>query len=116
MKSIEEITKNSRISRYRFEFGVMHTAFVKLNGCGVCSCIFGYDECGFEHVSIAPKANKLPTWNDMSTLKDIFFSDEEEVYQIHPPKSRYVNLKDNCLHLWKPKNGKTLDDLVKEHK
>ena len=48
----------------------------------------------------------------MCELKDMFFDDEEEAYQIMPKKSEYVNLKDNCLHLWRPSNGKTLNDLI----
>lgn len=46
-------------------------------------------------------------------LKDIFFDDEEEVYQIHPKKSEYVNLSENCLHLWKP-IGHELGELVEK--
>ncbi len=47
----------------------------------------------------------------MCTLKDIFFDDEEEAYQIHPKKSQYVNGVENCLHLWKP-IGHEIDELV----
>lgn len=48
----------------------------------------------------------------MCVLKDIFFGEEEEVYQIHPKKSRHVNCVENCLHLWKP-IGHEIDELVK---
>lgn len=82
------------------------SAFMKLRDCGTCSVIWTRNEGGLEHVSISPvKSNKLPSWEDMCKLKDIFFDDEEEVYQIHPPKSHYVNLSENCLHLWKPIPG-----------
>lgn len=78
-------------------------ALIKLPDCGTCSVIWTrYDE-EWEHVSVSPRHKfKIPTWDDMCILKDIFFGDEEEVYQIHPPKSRYVNITENCLHLWKP--------------
>ena len=33
-----------------------------------------------------------------------FFEDEEEVIQYHPKKSQYVNLHENCLHMWRPVN------------
>lgn len=67
---------------------------------------------GYEHVSVSPqKRYNVPTWNDMCTLKDIFFDDEEEAYQIHPKKSQYVNGVENCLHLWKP-IGHEIDELV----
>lgn len=55
----------------------------------------------------------IPTWDDMCVLKDIFFDDEEEVYQIHPKKSEYVNLSENCLHLWEP-IGHELGELVEK--
>ena len=44
-------------------------------------------------------------------LKDVFFEDEEEAYQIHPKKSEYVNAVENCLHLWKPK-GHEINELI----
>lgn len=86
--------------------GIGMSAFITLRDCGTCSLVWTRNGDGFEHVSIAPvKSNKVPTWNDMCKLKDIFFDDEEEVYQIHPPKSEYVNISENCLHLWKRVDG-----------
>ena len=75
------------------------------------SVIWGADEDGWEHVSVAPFDQHTPSWDDMCRLKDIFFEDEEAVIQMHPPKSQYVNLKDNCLHLWRPKSGELLKEL-----
>lgn len=58
---------------------------------------------GWEHVSVAPlKKNKIPTWEMMCTVKDVFFKEDEAVIQIHPPKTEYVNMMTNCLHLWRP--------------
>lgn len=58
---------------------------------------------GWEHVSVAPvKRNKIPTWEQMCAVKDVFFKDDEAVIQIHPPKAEYVNMMTNCLHLWRP--------------
>ena len=55
---------------------------------------------GWEHVSVSLK-NRCPTWEEMCTVKDIFWGDEECVVQYHPPKSEYVNTHPYCLHLWK---------------
>ena len=66
--------------------------------------VFGFDESGWEHVSVSPYKGKMPTWDDMCAIKDIFWDDEEAVIQIHPKKSEYVNVKDNCLHLWRHKS------------
>lgn len=84
-------------------------AAMNLPDCGNCTVIWTRDEGSMEHVSVSPtRKYKIPSWNDMCKLKDIFFDDEEEVYQIHPPKSEYVNLDTNCLHLWRPANGERL--------
>ena len=67
------------------------------------SVVFGFNENGWEHVSVSPYGGKTPTWDDMCEVKDMFWSDEEAVIQIHPKKSEYVNIKENCLHLWRNK-------------
>lgn len=103
MKKYEEIIKSDRIFDVK-TFGSFQSAFVKLTDAGTCSVVWSDDENGWEHVSIAPKKKyKTPSWNDMCQLKDIFFDGEEEVMQLHPKKSEYVNIVGNCLHLWKPK-------------
>lgn len=57
---------------------------------------------GWEHASVSPyDSNIIPTWEEMSLIKDIFWKDEEDVIQIHPRKSQYVNNMANCLHLWR---------------
>ena len=114
MKNIEEIKENIKTWEHKRLLGFTYCCLVKLPDCGTCSCVFSNNEDGFEHVSISPmKKNNMPSWDDMATLKDLFFYDEEEVYQIHPPKSEYVNIKDNCLHLWRPTNGRRINELVK---
>ena len=88
--------------------------------------------CGWDHVSVSPaKSNYTPTWDDMCAVKDLFFKDDEAVIQIHPPKSEYINLKENCLHLWRRndadmvlppswmvglKDGQTMADALREAK
>lgn len=110
MKPLKEILENSKIWNYT-PFP-MNSAFIKLPDCGTCSVIWGDNEGGYEHVSVSPKKKfNMPTWNDMCALKDMFFKDDEEVYQIHPKKSEYVNVVENCLHLWKP-IGHELNELV----
>lgn len=80
------------------------------------SVVWGTDEDGWEHVSVSPYDHTItPSWDDMCKLKDMFFEDEETVIQIHPPKSRYVNIMKNCLHLRRPKDPailKALDEVT----
>ena len=68
------------------------------------SVVVGRNENGWEHVSIELYARRLPTWEEMCYIKGVFWDDEEEVVQIHPKKSHYVNLTE-ALHLWRPING-----------
>lgn len=67
-------------------------------------CIVGFDENGWEHVSMELNVNRLPKWSEMCFIKDLFWNEDEEVIQIHPKKSHYVNLTE-ALHLWRPVNG-----------
>ncbi len=99
MKSIEEILESRRvkiIDQSEDGFSGIYTVY---NFQASIICSWG---AGWEHVSIAPfKRRYIPTWEDMCYLKDIFFKDDEAVIQIHPAKKDYVNLKENCLHLWR---------------
>lgn len=56
---------------------------------------------GWEHVSIDGK-KRMPIWEEMCQLKDMFFEEDECCVQYHPPKSEYVNNIPYCLHIWKP--------------
>ena len=44
---------------------------------------------------------RVPTWDEMCFVKDLFFDEEEAVVQFHPPESHYVNLNKWVLHLWR---------------
>lgn len=107
MKTESEILNSNAI------WGVyIHCGLIKLPDSGTASVVWGRNEGGYEHVSVSPrKKYNIPTWNDMAFLKDIFFYDEEEAYQIMPKKSEYVNISENCLHLWKP-IGRELKELL----
>lgn len=69
-----------------------------------CSVVAGNNEDGWEHVSVELYARRLPTWEEMCYIKDLFWDDEEEVVQIHPKKSQYVDMTE-ALHLWRPIGG-----------
>jgi len=55
----------------------------------------------WDHISVSVE-NRCPTWAEMTYVKDIFFTEDETVFQFHPPKSQYVNFHPYTLHLWKP--------------
>lgn len=111
MRDLKEIINNSKIWGYEIFMGE-NSAWIKFPDCGTCSVIWSYNEEGWEHVSVSPKKRfRIPSWLDMCTLKEVFWEDEEEAYQIHPKRSQYVNCAENCLHLWKPV-GHEIDELI----
>jgi hypothetical protein len=61
----------------------------------------------WEHVSVSC-ADRCPTWDEMSRVKALFWSDEETVLQFHPRRERYVNAHRFCLHLWKQRGVNAL--------
>ena len=61
----------------------------------------------WEHVSVS-HFSRIPSWDLMCIIKDLFWSEEETVIQFHPKKSEYVNVCENCLHLWKHRDGHEL--------
>ena len=107
MKTFEQIEKSGKLWGTQSVYG-SYAAFIKLPDSGTASVIWDTKN-GYEHVSVSPRHKfRTPTWDDMCFLKDVFFDDEEEVYQIHPKKSEYVNFRENCLHLWRREDGKIL--------
>jgi len=58
----------------------------------------------WEHVSVS-LPNRCPNWPEMDYVKRLFWDDEEAVMQLHPPRSRWVNTHEYCLHLWRPKQA-----------
>ncbi len=99
MKTFDEIKKNPRlriesVSKDGFS-GIV--TFSLWNGSIVCS-----KGAGWEHVSVAPFQRRfVPTWDNMCSIKDMIWNDNEQVIQIHPAKAEYVNNVPNCLHLWR---------------
>jgi hypothetical protein len=70
-------------------------------GCALKIISSGSDGTGWEHVSVSTE-RRPPNWQEMCFAKDLFWSEEECVMQLHPPKSEYVNNHPHCLHLWRP--------------
>ncbi len=55
----------------------------------------------WEHVSVSTH-KRIPTWEEISFIKDLFWNEEDCVIQYHPPISDYINCHPRCLHLWRP--------------
>lgn len=112
MRTQDEIGRSIRLSNVTE--GTMGGSATITLPSGFCGSVFwGRDEGGWEHVSMASyRRHKMPTWQDMCDLKDVFFGPDEEAVQIHPVESEYVhgvgtlaNRIGNVMHLWRPKDG-----------
>ena len=104
MKSLETIKSKLKYYRHISESMCIIAGKYQFKNGKECSIIIGSNEEGWEHVSIEMYGRKLPTWDEMCEIKDLCWDDEEEVVQIHPKKSHYINLTE-ALHLWRPVNG-----------
>jgi hypothetical protein len=61
------------------------------------------------HVSVS-HARRLPTWEDVREVKDLFIGRERRAIQVLPPESEYVNVHPRTLHLWHCLDGDGLPD------
>lgn len=60
------------------------------------------------HVSASHK-NRYPTWDELKFVKEIFLGDVW-AYQVMPPENHYINISENCFHLWHCANKDIFDE------
>ena len=102
MKSLEEIKKNGYLKIIREgEDGFGGKFYDKKSRCTL-NFIMSWG-AGFEHCSVSMPA-RCPSWEQMCSIKELFWRDDECCMQLHPPKENYVNNHPYCLHIWKPIN------------
>lgn len=71
------------------------------NGRGLF-VIKGYEQYGNQkwlHVSVS-KVNKLPSWDAIKKVKDVFIGRNQKAIMILPPTEQYVNYHRFCMHLF----------------
>lgn len=64
----------------------------------------GY-KCWFERLVMShwnKKTNKIPTWKQIVDVKREFFRPDEECIYFIPKESEYVNIKEDCMHIFHP--------------
>jgi hypothetical protein len=61
------------------------------------------------HVSFS-RANRLPSWDDLRKVKDIFIGRERLAVQVLPKARDYVNHHPHTLHLWSCLEGDPVPD------
>ncbi|HEU0021674.1 MAG TPA: hypothetical protein VFR55_08390 [Dehalococcoidia bacterium] len=99
---------NPDIERYRIRFGqgasdrtAGNNGRFKVPVDSKMLFVIASDGLGWEHVSVS-HPSRVPTWDEMNCIKDLFWAEDETVIQYHAPRSEYVNNHPRCLHLWKP--------------
>lgn len=109
-------TPNVKAERYRIHDGAMGSdatygnngAFLvpQKNGPDLV-CVVSDGTCpetpeasGWEHVSVSTQF-RSPTWQEMCLIKDLFWRDDEVVFQLHPARKDWINCHQFTLHLWR---------------
>ncbi len=63
------------------------------------------------HVSVA-HPERMPTWDDLRYVKDIFVGRDRTALQVLPPAAKHVNQHPYCLHLWACLDGDVTPDFT----
>lgn len=71
------------------------------------------DNKNWLHVSFS-KSNKVPSYNDLMEIKNIFIGEDKKAIQIFPEKKYHVNIMPYCLHLFHCLDGDSLPEFSKE--
>jgi len=64
------------------------------------------------HVSVS-RAHRLPSWEDLRAVKDLFIGRERTAYQVLPRAEKYVNINPHVLHMWCCLDGDPLPDFTR---
>lgn len=100
MKKIEKIKNNGYVKIIKEgKDGFGGTFYDKKSRCKL-NFIMSWG-AGFEHCSVS-MPTRCPSWEQMCSIKDAFWNDDEVCMQLHPAKKNYVNNHPYCLHIWKP--------------
>ena len=52
-----------------------------------------------KHVSIS-RPDCYPTWDEIVAVKLELFGDRKDAIMVIPKRENYVNIHENCFHLW----------------
>jgi hypothetical protein len=78
----------------------------------IASVEFHSDRKWWLHVSVA-HPNRLPSYDELADVKELFIGAERTAYQVMPPRSKHVNIHKYCLHLWHCIDGDVTPDFTK---
>jgi hypothetical protein len=63
------------------------------------------------HVSFS-RPDRLPSWEELKEVKQIFIGRERTAIQVIPRDSEYVNVHPYCLHLWTCLDSEVVPDFA----
>jgi hypothetical protein len=75
--------------------------------------VIASDSHGWDHVSVSV-AFRIPTWQEMCHVKELFFGKDETVIQYHVAAADHINVNENCLHLWRPQTQTEIERIKTE--
>ena len=67
--------------------------------CVIVSQAMERDGRHWLHVSVSHH-DRLPTWEELTAVKEIFMGTTSLALQVFPPRNEWVNDCSNVLHLW----------------
>lgn len=110
---LHETAKRAKKSGF-INFDMAEDGFrcVKRGMIVIASIAVELDKKSWLHVSMS-FANRIPTYQEMKFVKNIFVGEDKKAIQIFPPESEHVNINSCCLHLWHCLNDDTLPDFTK---
>jgi len=59
------------------------------------------------------REDRLPSWDDIKEMKDLFVGTQRTAIQVLPPEAEYVNQHPNVLHLWSCLTADVLPDFTR---
>jgi len=88
----EDIDENLRTGKFR------NSMFVH-DGFTVMFTVENHGTSAYQHLSVSRK-ERYPSWDEIVLFRSLFFEDDDEIVQVIPKESDYVNVHDNCFHMW----------------
>jgi hypothetical protein len=73
-------------------------SYLRIYRYGACGVIVT-KEYGKWHISVS-RPDRLPSWDEIRDVRYAIAPDDVTMAMILPPKSSYINIHPNCLHLW----------------
>ena len=58
------------------------------------------DGRAWAHMSVSRRDQRLPTWDQLRELKELFLGKQRKAIQVLPPADQYVNVNPGVLHLF----------------